>query len=206
MSNLSVSCQCGKHFSIRWKGQRGWNSLALKQSQEFFIYAPEKKTICTDYLASAQVVETSVTNNSPSQDSNHQMISFNQGMLLLASNHFLIIILQKVYLLGTTQTLRKNVAVLLVLCMRETFWDNSIVCQESHYVVLMNYFNNILLRNCLSTYHYKFKEVCISFIFKVNIWGKAKIVFNPRPVLDDACLISWYSDIKTCIVLWKRNK
>ena len=76
---------------------------------------------------------------------------------------------------------------------------------KSHYVVLMNYFNNILLRNCLSTHHYKFKEVCISFIFKVNIWGKAKVIFNPRPVLDDACLISWYGDIKTCIVLWNRN-
>ena len=41
-------------------------------------------------MASAQVVETSVTNNSPSQDSNHpDMIFFNQGMLLLGSNHFL---------------------------------------------------------------------------------------------------------------------
>ena len=42
-------------------------------------------------MASAQVVETSVTNNSPSQDSDDtQMIFFNQGMLLLSSNHFLI--------------------------------------------------------------------------------------------------------------------
>jgi len=40
-------------------------------------------------MASAQVVETSVANNSPSQDSN-QMIFFNPGMLLLGSNHFLI--------------------------------------------------------------------------------------------------------------------
>ena len=43
-------------------------------------------------MASAQVVETSVTNNSPSQDSNQitQMIILNPGMLLLCSNHFLI--------------------------------------------------------------------------------------------------------------------
>ena len=40
-------------------------------------------------MASAQVVESSVANNSPSQDSN-QMIFFNPGMLLLGSNHFLI--------------------------------------------------------------------------------------------------------------------
>ena len=38
-------------------------------------------------MASAQVVETSVANNSPSQDSNHADEFFNQGMLLLGSNH-----------------------------------------------------------------------------------------------------------------------
>ena len=50
---------------------------------------------CEDYhltvkMASAQVVETSVTNNSLSQDSNHPDDLLNQGMLLLGSNHFLI--------------------------------------------------------------------------------------------------------------------
>ena len=35
-------------------------------------------------------VETSVANNSPSQDSLTQMIIFNQGMLLLGSNHLLM--------------------------------------------------------------------------------------------------------------------
>ena len=39
-------------------------------------------------MASAQVVETSVANNSPSQDSNHPDDLFNQGMLLLGSNYF----------------------------------------------------------------------------------------------------------------------
>ena len=40
-------------------------------------------------MAFARVVETSVANNSPSQDSNHPDDHFNQGMLLLlGSNHF----------------------------------------------------------------------------------------------------------------------
>ena len=43
-------------------------------------------------MASAQVVETSVTNNSPSQDSNHldDLFQSRYSMLLLGSNHFLI--------------------------------------------------------------------------------------------------------------------
>lgn len=73
-------------------------------------------------------------------------------------------------------------------------------------IMLMYYFVDVQLKNHLPTHHYKLKEVCISFIFEVNIWGKAKIVFNPRPVLNHACLISWYSDIISCIVLWRRNK
>ena len=40
-------------------------------------------------MASALVVETSVTNNSSSQDSNHPDDFVNQVMLLLGSNHFL---------------------------------------------------------------------------------------------------------------------
>ena len=41
-------------------------------------------------IASAQIVKTSVTTSSPSQDSNHpHVIIFNQGMLLLGSNKFL---------------------------------------------------------------------------------------------------------------------
>ena len=39
-------------------------------------------------MASAQVVETSVTNNNPIS----QMIFFNQGMLLLGSDHFLMML------------------------------------------------------------------------------------------------------------------
>ena len=38
-------------------------------------------TVLTLKMASAQVVETSVINNSPSQDSITQMIFFNQGNL-----------------------------------------------------------------------------------------------------------------------------
>ena len=38
-------------------------------------------TVLTLKMASAQVVEKSVTNNSPSQDSITQMIFFNQGNL-----------------------------------------------------------------------------------------------------------------------------
>ena len=38
-------------------------------------------TVLTLKMASAQVVETSVANNSPSQDSITQMIFFNQGTL-----------------------------------------------------------------------------------------------------------------------------
>ena len=38
-------------------------------------------TVLTLKMASAQVVETSVTNNSPSQDSITQKIFFNQGNL-----------------------------------------------------------------------------------------------------------------------------
>ena len=40
-------------------------------------------------MASEQVVETSVTNNSP-KDSNHPDDHFQSGILLLGSNHFLI--------------------------------------------------------------------------------------------------------------------
>ena len=43
-------------------------------------------------MASSQIAETSVANNNPSQNSSHQMIIFNQGMLLLGSNHLLIYI------------------------------------------------------------------------------------------------------------------
>ena len=39
-------------------------------------------------MASAQVVETSVANNSPSGDSSNPDGHFNQGILLLGSNHF----------------------------------------------------------------------------------------------------------------------
>ena len=40
-------------------------------------------------MTSVQVVETSVTNNSPSRDSGHPDDLFRLGMLLLDSNHFL---------------------------------------------------------------------------------------------------------------------
>ena len=43
--------------------------------------ADVSKTVLTLKMASAQVVETSVTNNSPPQDSITQMIFFNQGNL-----------------------------------------------------------------------------------------------------------------------------
>ena len=56
-----------------------WNHLTLK-------------------MASAQVVETIVANNSPYQTPITEMIFFNQGMLLLGSNHFLKMCCVKVYL------------------------------------------------------------------------------------------------------------
>ena len=56
-------------------------------------------------MASAQVVETSVTNKVLLRTLITQMIFFNQGMLLLGSNHFLIVVMQSLNTLTPSTSL-----------------------------------------------------------------------------------------------------
>ena len=58
-------------------------SRVLSMTNIFFLHL-------TLRMASAQVVETSVTNNSPSQDSNHLDDLFQSRHVTPGSNHFLI--------------------------------------------------------------------------------------------------------------------
>ena len=63
--------------------------LCLLTNQIAHQFSTDQHYHLTLKMASAQFVETSVSNNSPSQDSNHpDDLFFNQGMLLLGSNYF----------------------------------------------------------------------------------------------------------------------
>ena len=80
-------------YQVNWELVVTWVSdkSVVKSSDRFYA----KSDHLTPKMASVQVVETSVSNSSPSQDSSNLyrslVIIFNQGMLLLGSKHFLII-------------------------------------------------------------------------------------------------------------------
>ena len=87
---LSVCSLIERNQSVR-KTTPSYISKPIKSLTRFLNFRLTKIDHLTLKMASAQVVETSVADNSPSQDSSHPDGHFNQGVLLLGSNHVLII-------------------------------------------------------------------------------------------------------------------
>ena len=142
-----------------------------KPSSESSDVSSETSDDLTLKIASTQVVETSVTNNSPSHDSNHPDDLFQSRHVTPGLKPFSYNYTAESLFAGDNTDLEKKCwCFACTLCARDILRQFHCVPRISlRYVVLKNYFNNILPRSCLSTHHYKFKEVCISFIFKVNI-------------------------------------